>query len=78
MTTTQTTRTTPATTPPVYAVASTWSMCESKRPYASFGEAVHVAVLRAAHVAGGLRPYRCPLCGCWHLTSKPRRDGRER
>lgn len=22
------------------------------------------------------RPYRCPHCGCLHLTSKPRRGGR--
>lgn len=75
MTTTTTTRTTATAT--ATTVATTWRMCERKHAYPSFGEAVHVAVKRAPHVAGGLRPYRCPLCGCWHLTSKPNREWRE-
>lgn len=49
---------------------SAWSMCESKHAYPTFGDAVRVALKRAKFVSHGLRPYRCPRCGDWHLTKR--------
>jgi len=42
-------------------------MCTRKRRYRSQGDA-----LDAASLAGAERQrkaYRCPICGCWHLTT---------
>lgn len=45
--------------------------CTSKRRYASHIEAEDAAAWCADHGRTGLRIYRCPYCGGWHLTSKP-------
>lgn len=43
-------------------------MCTSKRRYRSQGDALDAALL--AGVERRRSAYRCPLCGCWHLTSR--------
>lgn len=51
--------------------------CGSKAVFISRREAQ--ARVRRNHDAGPrLRPYRCPWCGQWHLTSSNRSAGRRR
>jgi hypothetical protein len=40
------------------------SMCKGKRRYETAQAARFFAT------TDGLRPYRCPVCGAYHLTSK--------
>jgi len=42
--------------------------CTSKRRYRTQGDALDAALL--AGVEYKRTAYRCPLCGCWHLTSR--------
>lgn len=46
--------------------------CERKKRYASRVDAEDAIAACAEHGRRGLRAYRCPYCGGWHLTSKPR------
>ena len=45
-------------------------MCTGKRKYRSAGDALDAALL--AGVERQREPYRCPLCGAWHLTTRLR------
>ena len=45
-------------------------MCVRKRGYRTEGEAIRGCLSVSAHTGGGLRPYRCPICGNWHITSR--------
>jgi len=42
--------------------------CTRKRRYRTQGDALDAALV--AGVAGTRSAYPCPLCGCWHLTSR--------
>lgn len=48
--------------------------CESKQRYRCRDEAEAAIASCAEHGVRGLRAYRCPHCGGWHLTSKQARD----
>ena len=48
--------------------------CTSKNRYATRGEARTAIAECEAHGARGLREYRCPYCGGWHLTHKTQLD----
>jgi hypothetical protein len=41
--------------------------CARKRRYRSQGDALDAAMIDG--VERQRSAYRCPLCGCWHLTS---------
>ena len=44
--------------------------CASKERYASEAEARSIALMNAPRGrAAATRPYRCEVCGGWHLTS---------
>ena len=43
-------------------------MCTRKRRYRTQGDALDAAAV-VAGVGHRRSAYRCPLCGCWHLTS---------
>ena len=45
--------------------------CARKRRYRSQGDALDAALL--AGVERERVAYRCPLCGLWHLATKPAR-----
>jgi len=45
-------------------------MCSEKVRYPSFTTAMTVACRRMQEAGVQLRPYRCPLCDGYHLTSK--------
>ena len=45
--------------------------CTSKNRYASQSEARAAIADCEQHGARGLKPYRCPYCNGWHLTSHP-------
>ena len=53
--------------------------CEGKQRFASFGEARAVLRrLQRRHKRAYLRgsePYRCPVCGGWHLGRSVQRKG---
>ncbi len=51
--------------------------CEAKIPYTSRGEAKLEAKRIERYGRGKKRPYECPLCGYWHLTSLDRRESRK-
>jgi hypothetical protein len=46
--------------------------CTGKKRHHSADAAVGFAS-RMVKKTGGVRPYRCPHCGGWHLTSQTRR-----
>ena len=46
-------------------------MCNSKVRYKTESGAMAKAIALMNRGAPSLRTYRCPLCGGWHLTSKP-------
>ena len=46
--------------------------CTRKRRYRSQGDAFEAAML--AGVERERTAYRCPLCGLWHLATKPSRS----
>lgn len=52
-------------------------MCLTKAPFASDVEALLVAATMRHRKGDSCRPYRCPNCKRWHLTSRPPR-GRAR
>jgi hypothetical protein len=44
--------------------------CETKERYASEAEARSIALMNAPRGrAAATKPYRCDICGGWHLTS---------
>jgi hypothetical protein len=48
--------------------------CDRKERYASEAEARSIALMNAPPGrAAAVKPYRCELCGGWHLTTKARR-----
>ena len=45
--------------------------CERKERYASEAEARSIALMNAPRGrSAAVAPYRCELCGGWHLTSR--------
>ena len=45
--------------------------CENKERYASEAEARAIALMNAAPgQPAATKPYRCEICGGWHLTSR--------
>ncbi len=46
--------------------------CERKRRYRTQGDALEAAML--VGVERQRTAYHCPLCGFWHLASKPGSD----
>jgi hypothetical protein len=45
--------------------------CERKERYASEAEARSIALMNAPRGrSAAVTPYRCELCGGWHLTSR--------
>lgn len=44
-------------------------MCTSKASYPSDIEGI-AAAIRASSSCGPMRVYQCPLCGCYHLTTR--------
>ena len=45
--------------------------CETKQRYASEAEARSIALMNAAPGRpAATKPYRCTVCGGWHLTSR--------
>ena len=51
--------------------------CQEKRAFASEAEARSVAAADRAQYGDRFYPYRCDLCGDWHLTRQPPRDEQE-
>jgi hypothetical protein len=50
--------------------AASRATCETKERYASEAEARSIALMNAPRGrAAATRPYRCSICGGWHLTS---------
>ena len=45
-------------------------MCYSKRRFRNQEAAISAAIGSSRTYRQPMRPYRCPLCGGWHLTSK--------
>lgn len=45
-------------------------MCHSKRRFRYEDAAIRGAINASRHYGQGMRPYRCPVCGGWHLTSQ--------
>ncbi len=43
-------------------------MCTGKRRYRSAADALDAALF--AGVEREREAYRCPVCGCWHLTTR--------
>lgn len=43
---------------------------QDKRRYSSKGQAKRAAEAMALHHGNLLRPYQCPICEGWHLTSQ--------
>lgn len=51
-----------------------WWACTRKRKYSTEALALQNAQHRRERRRENLEPYRCQLCGCWHLaTVKPAR-----
>ena len=45
--------------------------CETKERYASEAEARSIALMNVPRGRAAVtRPYRCEVCGGWHLTSR--------
>ena len=49
--------------------------CREKRAFASEAEARAVAAADRAQFGDRFYPYRCDLCGDWHLTRRRPGDG---
>ena len=45
--------------------------CREKRAFTGEAEARAVAAADRAHYGDRFYPYRCDLCGDWHLTRQP-------
>ena len=46
-----------------------WRMCTRKRRYRSQADALEAAGLLGLERVR--KPYRCPICGQWHLATVP-------
>lgn len=51
--------------------------CREKRAFTSEAEARSVAAADRAQYGDRFYPYRCDLCGDWHLTRQPPRSEQE-
>jgi hypothetical protein len=49
--------------------------CREKRVFAGEAEARAVAAADRAQFGDRFYPYRCDLCGDWHLTRQPPAEG---
>lgn len=60
--------------PSIVTPAFEMAWCNGKQPFANRGEALRVVRERkrrgTCNRRGHLTPYRCPVCGHWHLGSK--------
>ena len=56
--------------------ASRNRMCYSKRKFRGEDAAIRAAIKTSGCYSHPMRPYHCPLCGGWHLTSRELPDPR--
>jgi len=55
---------------PTYQVYVDAKACDRKMRYSSKGQAKQAARQSRAQHGSDLTPYRCPVCGLWHLTKR--------
>lgn len=48
-----------------------------KAAYRRAGDAWRIVYALWHHAGAHLRPYRCPFCGCWHLSRRRALDVQE-